>query len=47
LRRDISEKSSLLDLQETKSKILEKMETRVELREVQSALNECQADITE
>ena len=47
IRRDIGEKSSLLELQDVKAKVLEKIETRVELREVQTALNECQSDITE
>ena len=47
LRRDVGEKSSQLELQETKGKIMDKIDTRVELREVQSALNECQNEITE
>jgi len=34
LRRDISEKSQMTDLLELKAKLMEKIDSRVELREV-------------
>ena len=41
LRRELSEKATMAELLELKSKVFTQLEAKVELKEVQSALNDC------
>lgn len=45
LRREIADKAPTLELIETKSNFIAQLENKVDLKEVQSALNDCQTDI--
>jgi hypothetical protein len=45
LRREVADKAPTLELIETKSNFIGQLESKVDLKEVQSALNECQCDI--
>ena len=45
LRRDTAEKCSVAELIETKGTFIAQLEQKVNLSEVQTALNECQQDI--
>lgn len=45
MRREMGDKCSMGELMELKSKLLGQVEAKVELKEVQQALNECQTDI--
>lgn len=45
VRRDLIDKSSMAELLELKSKIQGDLESKVDLKEVQQALNECQNDV--
>ena len=46
VRRDLQDRAVLInDLEQTKSNLVDQLETKVDLNEVQSALNECQNDI--
>ena len=45
IRREIGDKAPTLELLETKSNFIGQLEAKVDLKEVQGALNECQNDI--
>ncbi len=45
IRREIADKAPTLELLETKSNFIGQLEAKVDLKEVQGALNECQNDI--
>jgi len=45
IRREIGDKAPTLELLETKSNFIGQLEAKVNLKEVQGALNECQNDI--
>ena len=45
VRRDCSEKANANEVAEMLAKITTTLESKVDLREVQQALNECQTDI--
>ena len=47
MRRDLIDKCNVSELLEAKSKIYTQLEVKVELKEVQNALNECQNEIVE
>ena len=47
LRRDMQEKASCNEVAETIARLATLIESKVDLREVQTALNECQSDIKE
>ena len=47
LRRDMQEKASCNEVAETIARLATLIESKVDLREVQTALNECQGDIKE
>ncbi len=44
-RRELSDKCSLNELLELKNKLMTQLECKVELKEVQQALNDCQTDL--
>jgi len=46
LRRELSEKSAISELLDLKSKVFTQLEQKPDLKEVQTALNECQKDIS-
>jgi len=45
IRREIADKAPTLELLETKSNFIGQLEAKVDLKEVQNALNDCQNDI--
>ena len=45
IRRDVSLRVNTNELLETRQNLTGQLDTKVELQEVQNALNECQADI--
>ena len=45
IRREIGDKAPTVELLETKSNFITQLESKVDLKEVQNALNDCQADI--
>lgn len=47
LRREIADKAPTFELIETKSYFIAQLENKVDLKEVQSALNDCQQDIVQ
>jgi hypothetical protein len=45
IRRDMNDRVPVTDLEQTKTRLADQIESKVELNEVQTALNECQKDI--
>jgi hypothetical protein len=47
MRRDLADKANLSELLELKSKVYTQLEQKVDLKEVQTVLNQCQNEICE
>lgn len=45
LKREMSQRANCAELIETRSNLVGQLESKVDLHEVQAALNDCQADI--